>query len=324
MEADTTTGPADDGAAAAPTRRARLRRLDAKVSPYLYVAPFFVVFGVFGLFPLATPRTSRSPTGTCSTPSRASSGCTTTRSSSMTRTSGTRSRTRSGSGSSRPCRSSLLALVIAHVLNTQAARAHLLPHGGPAAAGDVARRGRADLHPALRPRLRPRQLAARLGRHPPRLLGGRPHLVLDRALGDGHLAVDGLQRPHLPRGHAVDPRRALRGRRGRRRAPLAAVHPRHRADAASDDHLHGHHLDDRRAAALHRAVPVPAATRAAAPAGRRASTRRSSCTSTRSSFGSTQFKFGYAAAIAWCLVLLIGVFGFVNYFIVSRIRSAEL
>ena len=40
--------------------------------------------------------------------------------------------------------------------------------------------------------------------------------------------------------------------------------------------------------------------------------------------GSTQFKFGYAAAIAWCLVLLIAVFGFVNYFIVSRIRSAEL
>jgi cellobiose transport system permease protein len=39
--------------------------------------------------------------------------------------------------------------------------------------------------------------------------------------------------------------------------------------------------------------------------------------------GSTQFKFGYAAAIAWCLVLLIAVFGIVNYFLVSRIRSAE-
>src|SRR5436305_15330895 len=35
------------------TRRRRLRRLDEKASPYLYVAPFFVVFGVFGLFPLA-------------------------------------------------------------------------------------------------------------------------------------------------------------------------------------------------------------------------------------------------------------------------------
>ncbi len=39
--------------------------------------------------------------------------------------------------------------------------------------------------------------------------------------------------------------------------------------------------------------------------------------------GSTQFKFGYAAAIAWCLVLLIALFGLVNYLVVSRIRSAE-
>src|SRR5689334_17407927 len=33
-------------------RRQRLRRLDAKASAYVYIAPFFVVFGVFGLFPL--------------------------------------------------------------------------------------------------------------------------------------------------------------------------------------------------------------------------------------------------------------------------------
>jgi cellobiose transport system permease protein len=39
--------------------------------------------------------------------------------------------------------------------------------------------------------------------------------------------------------------------------------------------------------------------------------------------GSAQFKFGYAAAIAWCLVLLIALFGLVNYLLVSRIRSAE-
>jgi cellobiose transport system permease protein len=38
----------------APTRVrvSRWHRLDMKVSPYLYIAPFFVVFGVFGLFPL--------------------------------------------------------------------------------------------------------------------------------------------------------------------------------------------------------------------------------------------------------------------------------
>jgi cellobiose transport system permease protein len=32
--------------------RGRLHRLDGKTSPYLYIAPFFLVFGVFGLFPL--------------------------------------------------------------------------------------------------------------------------------------------------------------------------------------------------------------------------------------------------------------------------------
>jgi cellobiose transport system permease protein len=40
-------------------------------------------------------------------------------------------------------------------------------------------------------------------------------------------------------------------------------------------------------------------------------------------FGSTQFKFGYAAAIAWCLVLLIALFSIVNFLIVRRIRTAE-
>ena len=40
------------GQARASGRRARLRRLDATVSPYLYIAPFFVLFAVFGLFPL--------------------------------------------------------------------------------------------------------------------------------------------------------------------------------------------------------------------------------------------------------------------------------
>jgi cellobiose transport system permease protein len=34
------------------SRRERLTRLDTKVSPYLYVAPFFVLFAVFGAFPL--------------------------------------------------------------------------------------------------------------------------------------------------------------------------------------------------------------------------------------------------------------------------------
>ena len=42
---------------AAPARqrigiRGRLHRLDARTSPYLYISPFFLLFLVFGLFPL--------------------------------------------------------------------------------------------------------------------------------------------------------------------------------------------------------------------------------------------------------------------------------
>jgi cellobiose transport system permease protein len=40
-------------------------------------------------------------------------------------------------------------------------------------------------------------------------------------------------------------------------------------------------------------------------------------------FGSTQFDFGYAAAIAWCLFLLIAVISLVNFLVIRRIRSAE-
>jgi cellobiose transport system permease protein len=40
-------------------------------------------------------------------------------------------------------------------------------------------------------------------------------------------------------------------------------------------------------------------------------------------FGSTQFDFGYASAIAWCLFLLIAVISLVNFLIIRRIRSAE-
>lgn len=41
------------------------------------------------------------------------------------------------------------------------------------------------------------------------------------------------------------------------------------------------------------------------------------------SFGSSQFDFGYAAAIAWCLFLIIVVVSFVNFLLIRRIRSAE-
>ena len=50
------------------TLRSRLQRVDSTASPYLYISPFFVLFGIFGLFPLGytawvalTDRTLLSP-----------------------------------------------------------------------------------------------------------------------------------------------------------------------------------------------------------------------------------------------------------------------
>src|SRR5438067_4939311 len=48
-------GTVVEAVATVPRRRLRirLRRLDGKASPYLYISPFFLLFAVFGLFPLA-------------------------------------------------------------------------------------------------------------------------------------------------------------------------------------------------------------------------------------------------------------------------------
>ena len=45
--------------------------------------------------------------------------------------------------------------------------------------------------------------------------------------------------------------------------------------------------------------------------------------STWEAFGGTQFDFGYAAAIAWCLFAIIALVAGLNYLLVRRIRSAE-
>jgi cellobiose transport system permease protein len=47
-----TPPPQDPGERRKQVRQARIGRLDLKASPYLYVAPFFVLFLVFGFFPL--------------------------------------------------------------------------------------------------------------------------------------------------------------------------------------------------------------------------------------------------------------------------------
>ena len=52
MSAVSGTGSPGEVVAAPRARRNLLRRLDVKLSPYLFISPFFLVFGVFGLFPL--------------------------------------------------------------------------------------------------------------------------------------------------------------------------------------------------------------------------------------------------------------------------------
>ena len=52
MSAVSGTGRPGEVVAAPRARRKLLRRLDAKLSPYLFISPFFLVFAVFGLFPL--------------------------------------------------------------------------------------------------------------------------------------------------------------------------------------------------------------------------------------------------------------------------------
>jgi cellobiose transport system permease protein len=58
MSLSATTAPPSRGAPrkhAQPRRRraySRFTRLDMKYSPYLYIAPFFVLFGIFGLYPM--------------------------------------------------------------------------------------------------------------------------------------------------------------------------------------------------------------------------------------------------------------------------------
>ncbi len=47
-----TRAPVDDRRDRRQRRRSWLSRADTKVSPYLYIGPFFVLFGIFGLYPL--------------------------------------------------------------------------------------------------------------------------------------------------------------------------------------------------------------------------------------------------------------------------------
>ena len=306
--------------------RERLHRLDAKASPYLYIAPFFLLFAVFGLFPLVYTawvsltdrnlldpddalRRARTTTPTLLHDSYFWNAVENTLGDlrALDRAAAPARARRSRTCSTRSC----------------AART-LLPDERAAAAGHLARRRRADLHAALRARLRPGQLRARRGRHRHGRLGGRDALVLDRALGDGHLAVDRLQRADLPGRDAGDPGRALRGGGDRRRAAAGG------SSGTSRSRCSG------RRSSSPSSSPRSAAS-SSSPS--RTCSSRSSTARTGGSgrqyqtvamylyekaFGGTQFKFGYAvgdrAGRCSCSSRVISL---VNFLIVRRIRSAD-
>ena len=91
-----------------------------------------------------------------------------------------------------------------------------------------------DRHPRLRVR-RAQRLAPQPGAGRPvhRLLQGRV-LRAQRAGLRLHVEPGAVREPAVPRGHAVDLARPLRGRRGRRRRILAALSPRDPAGAPVD------------------------------------------------------------------------------------------
>ena len=197
----------------------RLRRLDGKVSPYLYIAPFFLALRRLRALPAALHGL-----GLAHRPEPARPG----------------HRTSSGSHNYTALLHDsyfwnaventlgiwlistvpqlLLALVLAHVLNTKLRGRTFFRMG--------------VLLPQVTSLVAVALIFTQLFSHDYGLINyvlgqfgigkvdweaGRL-LVLDRPVGDGDLALDGLQRAHLPRRDAGDPGRPVRGGRDRRRA----------------------------------------------------------------------------------------------------------
>ena len=105
---------------------------------------------------------------------------------------------------------------------------------------------------------------------------------------------------------------------------LAAVLEHHGPDAAADADLRRHRdLDDRRHAALHRAADVQLRRRTRCSGGTTAAVPDGGDVS-RTSRRSPNFEFGYAAAVAWVLFLLIALLSVVNLLLLRRMRSADV
>ena len=207
----------------------------------------------------------------------------------------------------------LLALVLAHLLNTRLRGRTFFRMGVLLPQVTSAGRGRADLHAALLARLRPLQLHARLGRHSGRSTG---------------------RRGGSPRGSRSSVMVTWRWTGYNALLYLAAM------QAIPDDLYESAAIDGAGRWRQFRHITVPMIrptiiftviistigglqlftepylfqpVKNGAMGGSARQYQTVAMYLYEKSFGSSQFKFGYAAAIAWCLFLLIVVISLINF-----------
>ena len=210
----TTTTPTSKAAAGrqpgapAPTPRwrQRLRRADTRLTPYAMVSPFFILFAVFGLFPLVYTAWVSMHDWSLLAGDQGWLGLGNYSElmqdkdfwNAMLNTFGDVRRrdhpaARPGHGAGPDAQ-------------LAAARSDVVAHGDPAPERHLGRRRRHHLHDDVQPRLRAVQLAARPRRRRPDRLAGPPLVVVAGDLHDGRLALDRLQRADPARRAAVGAR----------------------------------------------------------------------------------------------------------------------
>ena len=206
--------PAGSGAASNGTGwRSRLYRFDTKASPYAYIAPFFLVFAAFGLFPLIyTGWLSLHQVELTAATGPSGSASTTTRGSVDDEFFWKALRNTFTIGVISTVPQLLMALGLAHLLNYKLRAPQLLPGRDARAVRDLDRRRRAGLRPALRPRLRHDQLGACTSSASTTSTGSNGKWPSQIAISiDRDLALDRLQRADLPGRDAGRARRPVRG-----------------------------------------------------------------------------------------------------------------
>ena len=299
-----TAGHAAPGKCAASHSATASARWDVKVSPYLYISPFFILFAIVGLFPLVytgyVSLLKFDPilhTGTfvglrqlrLGAPASASSGsrCSNTITIFLL--------------SAVP--QIIIALAIAAVLDSNLKAQDLLADGRAASVHRHAGRRGPDLQQAVQRQLRPGQPRARPRRHPPDPAGTPTRFPAQIAIATMvNFRWTGYNALILLAGMQAIPRdlyeQASIDGAGRFRRFFSITDPA----AAADPHLRHHHRHHRRAADLRRAAAVRRSTVVAGGADQQWLT----LTVYLHNVGWFQDgSFGRAAAVAWLLFLLI-------------------